>query len=63
MEQKKTIEQLDINVNERWGAENTIEKVFPKTKKGFQVDLGTLAKNQSVVYGDGETFYYLLTKK
>lgn len=47
----------------KWDKTHTIEKVYPKTKKGFTVDLGTLSKESSVAYGDGKTFYYLLTKK
>lgn len=51
------------NIQEKYGKTHDIQKVFPKNKKGFNVDLSKLEKNQSICMGDGETFYYLLSKK
>lgn len=32
-------------------------------RQGTRVDITKLNKNESIVYGDGETFHFLLTKK
>jgi len=45
-------------VNQKWGATHNIEKVM-----GTTVELDKLGKNQSVVWGDGETYHFLLTPK
>lgn len=46
------------NVTFRYGKTHTIEK-----RRGKSVNLGSLKDNQSVCAGDGETFYFLLTRK
>lgn len=51
-----TDEEILLQVNERYGKLNYIEKIF-ETK----VDMDKLQPNQSVVYGDGKTYYFLLT--
>ncbi len=45
-------------INEKYSATHTIEK-----RLGTEVELKDLQPGQSVVFGDGETYYWLLTKK
>lgn len=47
-----------LKVNERCGATHHIEKVM-----GTEVDLTKLKDNQSVCWGDGETYHFRLTEK
>jgi hypothetical protein len=46
-----------IKVTERYGATHKIEAVL-----GTEIDLDTLERGQSVVWGDGETFHFRLTQ-
>lgn len=43
-------------VLEKYGKTHTIEAV-----KGTKVEMAKLAKNQSVCWGDGESYHFLLT--
>ena len=43
----------------KWGKTHTIQKIYGS----LEVNLPDLPDNQSVCYGDGKTFYYLLIKK
>ena len=43
-------------VREKYGKTHTIEAV-----KGTKVEMAKLAKNQSVCWGDGETYHFRLT--
>ena len=43
---------------DKWGKTHTIKKVI-----GTEIQLGNLNKNESVVYGDGKTFHWLITLK
>ncbi len=45
-------------VMEKYGGTHTMRKMM-----GTEPDLTTLDPNQTVAWGDGETFYWLLTKK
>lgn len=47
-----------IQVRERWGSTHTIEAI-----KGTKCELWRLKKGESTVWGDGETFHFILTKK
>ena len=42
----------------KYGKTHYVEK-----KKGTEINLKNLEDNQCVVWGDGETYHYLLTKK
>lgn len=56
-----TIQSLINNehrIKEKWGWTHIIEK-----RKGVSVDLSSLKKGQIVLYGDGKTFHWLLTRK
>lgn len=66
MKQQKQIE-LDLSLDptekdrkmvELYGKTHIIEK-----RKGINVFLPMLKNNQSVAYGDGKSFYYLLTER
>lgn len=46
-------------IREKYGHTHTIEAV--KGVKGKGVELSELSKNQSVCFGDGEYYYFLLT--
>ena len=48
----------DLQVQHKYRFTHRVEKV-----KGVEVDLRDLEKHQMVIWGDGETFYYLLTEK
>ena len=45
-------------VRYNWGETHNIKRV-----KGVDVNLQDLWEGQSIVYGDGETFHWLLTEK
>jgi hypothetical protein len=45
-------------IKEKYGKDYTYEKWY-----STEIDLTTLPKNKSVVYGDGETYCWMLTKK
>ena len=45
-------------VNDRWGKTHTIAKIM-----GTDVDLRNLKDGESVCYGDGKTYHFLLTAK
>lgn len=45
-------------IKEKYGEDYTYEKWY-----STEIDLTTLPKNKSVVYGDGETYCWMLTKK
>lgn len=47
-----------IRVNELYGKTHKIQAV-----KGVNVDLRNLSSGESVCYGDGKTYHFLLTKK
>jgi len=49
---------IDKNIWELYHNTHFIEK-----RIGIIVDLGTLKWNESVCYGDGKTYHYLLTIK
>lgn len=49
------------SVTEKWGTTHYIDKL-PIPKNGL-VDLDTLWDNQFLLYGDGKTYYFRLTKK
>jgi len=53
------LEDSDKQMQERWGKTHTFKRVYSKKK----VNLDKLRSDQSVCWGDGKTFYYLLTKK
>ena len=55
---KITARQNQLLVEQKYGKTHHIKKVF-----GTHVDLRNLEKNQSVCWGDGETYHWLLTKK
>lgn len=46
------------HVYERWELTHKIEAVL-----GVEVDLRKLAENESVLYGDGKSFHFKLTKE
>jgi hypothetical protein len=48
----------DLQVKHKYEKTHYVEKVF-----GTEVDLTTLNKDQLVIWGDGATYHYLLTKK
>jgi hypothetical protein len=50
--------EIPENIENLYGKDYIIEK-----RPGTEVFLPTLKDNQAVCYGDGKTFYYLLTKK
>lgn len=58
MKKSKSYVTLLKEVTAKWGETHDIEKVM-----GTEVDLTLLNDNQSVVWGDGETFHWRLTKK
>ena len=45
-------------IKEKYGKDYTFEKWYD-----LDIDLTTLPKNKAVVFGDGETFCWMLTKK
>lgn len=47
-----------LKVNECWGKTHHIEKVW-----GTTVEMSSLKDNQSVCWGDGETYHFRLTEK
>lgn len=50
-----------VRTRERYGNTHTITAMaIPHNKR---VDLRKLKSNESIVWGDGKTFYFLLTKK
>ena len=48
----------DFQVEYKYRFTHTVEK-----KKGVEIILRNLEENQMVIWGDGETFHYLLTQK
>ena len=54
----KMFTDKDLAMFYKYSKTHTVEK-----KKGTEVDLRNLEANQSVVWGDGETYHYLLTNK
>jgi len=48
----------DLQMLHQYGSSHEVEKV-----QGTEVDLRQLKDNQSVIWGDGETFHYKLTYK
>ena len=57
LERKRTADDENLKkVHEKYGKTHTIEVV-----KGTKVVLAKLAKNQSVCWGDGESYHFLLT--
>jgi hypothetical protein len=58
---EETNEQIMASVTEKWGTTHYIDKL-PIPKNGL-VDLDTLWDNQFLLYGDGKTYYFRLTKK
>lgn len=57
MAKKKVINGFE-NATEQYHTTHKVEK-----RKGTKPDLSKLKKNQSVCYGDGKTYYVLLTKR
>lgn len=55
--QEEKLKKHFSHVYKKWGDTHKIEKV-----KGVTVDLRTLADDESVVYGDGNTFHFKLTR-
>jgi hypothetical protein len=47
-----------LSIEHKYGKTHNIKK-----RKGTEVDLTHLNENESVVWGDGKTYHYLLTKK
>ena len=56
----KTESESEIlkRVNDKWSETHTIEK-----RMGTDVDLRHLKDGESVCYGDGKTYHFLLTAK
>lgn len=48
----------DLQTEFKYRKTHKVEK-----RKGTEVDLRNLEDNQSVIWGDGETYHYLLIKK
>ena len=55
---KIEIDNNFLAVHQKYGATHEIKKVF-----ATEVDLQTLEKNQSVCWGDGASYHWLLTEK
>ena len=55
---KITAKQNEILVRQKYSKTHHIKKVF-----GTDVDLYNLEPNESVVFGDGQTYHYKLTEK
>ena len=54
---KQELKENHRFIYDKYFATHKIENVI-----GLEVDLRTLKDNESVIYGDGETFYFKLTK-
>lgn len=54
----EAIKKNFVGIWQKYGETHTIT-----ARLGLKVDLRKLAPNESVCYGDGETFHFLLTKK
>lgn len=52
------LDEHDRRILERYGKTHIIDRV-----QGVKVEMNQLQENQSVCWGDGKTFYYLLTEK
>jgi len=58
MATKVTPLQNELAVKHKWGKTHEIRKIMT-----VEPNLQQLASNQSVVWGDGETYCWLLTEK